>query len=50
LHAAGACNTIVTALKTWAADPEIAEYACRAIYNFCFDVKNIAGLANHLRK
>lgn len=41
---ADACNAVVTALQTYASDSDVSEFACRAIYNLCYDEKNVKDL------
>jgi hypothetical protein len=41
LAAADACEAIVRALRTYTADAEVAEYACRAIYHMCYENNNV---------
>lgn len=41
LAAANACDAVVNALRTYTTDPDIAEYACRAIYHLCYENNNV---------
>jgi hypothetical protein len=46
-NAAGACKAITDTLKTRAKHPQVAENACRAIYNLCAENVNVKELGNH---
>lgn len=41
---AGACGTVVTALKTYPQDKYVSEYACRAIYYLCHENQCVSEL------
>lgn len=46
LHAAGACLTVVIALKTYGHDALVAEFGCRAIFNLCGENTNVSDLGS----